>query len=80
VNPDHLFLGTPKENMDDRDSKERQARGEKIGLSKLTEDEIRKIRELRKMGQTQQEIADQTGVSQMSISNVLSGKTWKHVE
>jgi hypothetical protein len=29
VNPDHLFLGTNKDNCDDRDKKKRQAYGEK---------------------------------------------------
>lgn len=34
VNPDHLFLGTPKKNSEDMVAKGRQARGERHGLVK----------------------------------------------
>lgn len=45
VNPDHLFLGTNAVNMADRDSKDRQAKGEKIKLAKLKESQVRQIRQ-----------------------------------
>ena len=35
-NPNHLFVGTQRRNIEDRDSKGRQARGEKQHLAKLT--------------------------------------------
>src|SRR5208282_6121991 len=37
VNPAHLFLGTIQDNMSDKMAKNRQAKGSKIGVSKLTE-------------------------------------------
>lgn len=79
VNPDHLILGTNSDNVRDRDSKQRQARGERNGAAKLTEQKVRDIRVLRKGGLTQQCIADMMGVNQTKISNVLRGETWKHV-
>lgn len=79
-NPNHLFLGTPTENMRDRDNKGRQARGERQGLATKTEADIQNIFALRKRGLTQQQIADKYGVGQNKISEILLRQTWKHVE
>lgn len=39
VNPDHLVLGTHNDNMSDMVKRNRQARGEKTGNNKLTEEQ-----------------------------------------
>lgn len=46
VNPDHLFLGTHQDNMDDMYAKQRnnQARGQRHGLSKLSDNQAQAIR------------------------------------
>jgi hypothetical protein len=44
VNPDHLFLGTKKENSEDMVSKNRQASGEKLSQSKLNDQLIIQLR------------------------------------
>ena len=44
-NPNHLFLGTNYDNLVDKVAKERQARGEKHGMSRLTEAQVLEIRE-----------------------------------
>lgn len=54
--------------------------GAKNGNSKLTDDQVRDIRQLYVDGITQYELADKYGVSQALISNIVRGKTWKHVE
>lgn len=54
--------------------------GEKHHASKLTEDAVREIRELRAAGRTQQSIADVFGVSQVLIGRVLRGLNWAHVK
>lgn len=76
INPEHLFLGTTQDNMRDRDEKNRQAKGERITNSKLTESEIR---EIRKSTETNVSDANKYGVSASAISYVKNRQTWKHV-
>ena len=56
-----------------------KAKGEKQGSSKLKESDIPKIFELRKIGYSQQKIADIFKVSQHTISMVLLKKSWTHI-
>jgi len=79
VNPNHLFLGTNAANMLDMVEKDRQARGEQHGESKLTEVDVRQIRRWYDAGMTKTEIAKKFGVSRSTIYRALSGVNWKHV-
>lgn len=80
VRPDHLFLGTNRENMDDKIRKGRQFRGEQLkGLCKLSEHKVRQIRQLAKDGNTHQAIADQFGVDRTNIGFVVRRETWAHI-
>lgn len=77
VNPYHLFLGTNADNVADSARKGRRAKGEKNGSSKLTKEEVLDIRDLYATGEwTQQELADEFGVSNPAISYLLSRRTW----
>ena len=78
-NPAHLFAGTITDNHRDMVSKGRQLKGEQFPQAKLTDDGVREVRRLRMAGLSQQAIADRFGVSQVVISLILRGKTWKHV-
>lgn len=78
VNPKHLFLGTVKDNNDDKISKGRQAKGEKIFSSKLTKEQVIKIRELIK-SKTIKELSKIYRVARSTIHAVISRKTWRHV-
>lgn len=53
--------------------------GEKNGRCKLTENDVRKIRELRAMGMKQKEISSLFPVSMNMISSIITGVSWKHV-
>ncbi len=77
VNPEHLFLGTFHENMDDMVAKNRQAAGERNSHAKLTNEAVRAIRS---SSLKQQELAEMFGVTQPTISEVQSGKIWRLVE
>ncbi len=74
VRPEHLFLGTHQENMDDAKHKGRCHLGERHGASKLTWEKIDKIRLMR--GQPQKVISLAFGVSQSAVSKILSGELW----
>jgi len=79
VNPDHLSLGTHRDNAQDRNRKGRQARGEKHGRAKLTEAKVREIRELRTSGVSIPQLSYQFGVGIRAIERVIHHRTWKHV-
>lgn len=74
VNPDHLFLGTHQENMDDMIRKDRGAAGERHGATKLTADQVAAILlDERLLG----EIAAEYGVTQTAIYNIKRGARWR---
>ena len=76
VNPDHLFLGTQQDNMDDMVRKGRQSKGELNGGAKLTEAGIKLIRgDSRSLSK----IADDYGVVKSHICNIQNFKIWRHV-
>src|ERR1700688_660605 len=81
VNPDHLFLGTGKDNADDRDKKGRRIapRGENVATSKLTEREVCLIKEMRTRGIKQADLASRFHTCQTNISSIVRGVSWKHV-
>lgn len=80
VRPDHLFLGTPQENVADSVAKGRSARGEKNAHTKLTEEDVIAIRETYAAGGiTHRELAHQYNVSRKSIGDIINRRRWKHV-
>ena len=55
-------------------------RGSETGRAKLTEDTVREIKSLLKLGEySQKEIAVRFSVSQPTISGIIRGKNWTHV-
>lgn len=80
INPQHLFLGTHDENMEDCKSKERHQHGERQWMAILTEADCQSIRELYHSGaHTQRQLGRQYGVAQSTISAVVRRVNWKHV-
>lgn len=80
VNPDHLWLGTCADNQSDMARKARALRGERNPCAKLTEDQVRKIRQLLDEGLPQTQIAEMFGIQQMQVSRIKSRSRWAHVE
>lgn len=77
VNPDHLFVGTVKDNCQDMLSKDRDAmigvRNNKAKLSNLDVIEIK----LSKEGTTK--LSKKYGVCNSTIKRIRSGKSWRHL-
>jgi hypothetical protein len=82
VNPEHLFLGTPNDNMQDKMEKKRHKAwsGENHGMSKLTSAQVLEIRKLCKIKKRHNEIAKMFNVSSSYISAIKRGVTWPHLQ
>jgi hypothetical protein len=76
-NPRHLLLGTHRQNMDDMTRKGRAPRGERYGVSKLTEAQVLEIKnfELTKWGDMTQ-LARTYNVTPQTISLIFRNKRW----
>lgn len=79
-NPNHLFLGTQKDNIHDAIKKGRNTRGEKQWSAKITGKEVKEIREIASCGAPHREIAKAFGLSQANVSRIVSKKLWKHIK
>jgi hypothetical protein len=77
VNPDHLFLGTQKENIHDAAAKGRRAVGERHPGAKLRAIDVKRIRERLRAGHTQVAIAKDYGISQDTVSKIKLNRLWK---
>lgn len=76
----NLAWGTLKDNVVDRVRNGHCAKGEKIANSVLNENKVKDIRLLFSMGKSVAEIAREYGVDWNTISYVVKGRTWKHVQ
>ncbi|TGU44616.1 XRE family transcriptional regulator [Mesorhizobium sp. M2D.F.Ca.ET.145.01.1.1] len=75
INQRHLSWKTRAENMADAIRHGTTTRGERSHHAKLTEAEVRQIRNLRgKM--LQREIGDLFGVTQQTIGDIMTGRRW----
>ncbi len=81
VNPDHLYLGTQRDNIDDRVRADRSHRpqGVKHPMVKLTEDKVLQIRQMIKTGMYHRIIAEVFGVHKVTISDINTRKRWAHL-
>lgn len=72
VRPDHLFVGTQQDNVDDMHAKERHVdppifRGTENAKATKEFDDVEHARSLRASGLTQRAVADLLGVSQSTV-------------
>lgn len=88
INPDHLTIGTQKQNIHDCIDQGRfpePRTGETNGQHKLTEADVREIRRLRNPEDglrptSYQSLANQFGVSYTAVYFAANRIQWKHVE
>ena len=81
VNPQHLFIGTAKDNSDDAKRKGRLVvqKGESCHYHKLTEEEVLIARTLHRQGWKIADLARVANVTPCCVSLAVRGLTWKHL-
>ena len=72
VRPDHLFLGTTQNNVDDKFNKGRNN-------SKLTDEQVIFIKSYPIYRGSQRDLIKRFNVSQQLISGIVNNKRWKHI-
>ena len=83
INPEHLELGTFKDNMNDKVKRGRQAKGEQNARSKLKEYQVIEIKRILKQGSSLKHnaklLSEKYGVAVATINDIYYGNTWKHI-
>ena len=81
VNPAHLLLGTHKDNVSDKYNRGRNIPqdGSRNNYAVLNDDDVSLIKERLANGEKQKDIAMTYGVTQSQISNIATGKQWRHI-
>lgn len=94
INPKHLFLGTPKENINDSSKKgrlhfgknngaytrpDRKPVGDRNGSSKLNTKQVLEILDRVKGGELPSRIHKDYGISKPHAYQIANGKSWKHL-
>lgn len=77
VRPDHLFLGTPADNSADMVAKLRNRRGTDHGRHKLTEDQVRFIRDSKLPSRY---LAKQFHIARSLIYTIKRRIIWSHLQ
>lgn len=77
VNPTHLWLGSHADNARDRSLKGRSSH--LTGRRRLTAEIVREIRTAVDSGETQRVVGSRFGVSQTTVWEIWSRRTWAHV-
>lgn len=76
INPDHLYLGTQKQNVQDQIDAGTFVRGSKNGKARLTEDQVYSIRA---SNLSCRELATIHNYSYYGMWDILKGRSWKHL-
>lgn len=79
VRPDHLFLGTPLDNMIDMHAKGRAAIEGRHGMAKIAETDVPEIRRVHAEGVSLSELGRKYGVVYTTIRSIVRRETWKHI-
>jgi hypothetical protein len=82
VNPEHLYIGSHSDNMQDMVRRGRRSHTKQKGSSHtraiLTEEQVRDIK-MRLSNETVRGIADSLGLKKHVISDISAGRTWKQI-
>lgn len=83
VNPDHLFVGSRRDNLNDAKKKGRNKLlgrpGERHYLTTFKDEDVIEIRKLSKNGEACAHIARMYGKSETAIRWIIQRKSWQHL-
>ena len=80
VNPDHLREGTQADNIKDKMIRNRQAKGEKNGQAKLTEEQVLAMKEKYETGgHSLAGLGREYGISVTAVMYIVTGRNWSHL-
>lgn len=79
VEPTHLVQGTFAENSADMSRKGRAVSGTRHHSSKLSEDEVRSMRNDFNMGASKKSLSRKYGICRSAVKKVVELRTWKKV-
>jgi hypothetical protein len=86
VNPNHLFLGSRRDNDTDMRAKRRnsltpgqrgETRGERNAQAKLNENDVGEIRRRKQLGENWNVLAKEYGVQRQAIWKIWRGLRWR---
>lgn len=77
VRPDHLWIGSRKENLNDMVLKGRSNAGAKHWNAKISESDVVGIKERRAKGCTVRSIAQEYEISRSQVDRICKGKRWR---
>jgi hypothetical protein len=72
----NLLWGTQRQNCEDTIRHGRSTRGTKNARAKINEKVVHEIRGRRKLGEALKSIAEDFGISQQSVCDIMAGRTW----
>jgi hypothetical protein len=81
VNPEHLFLGTDKDNAIDRNAKKRNRsnKGENNHTCKTSIHTVTTIKQMLKAGFSRKELVEFFHKTKNIVDCIATGKSWQHV-
>lgn len=79
TNPDHLFLGTHKNNMEDKIAKGRGSTVKSISNAKLTRAQVLYVWGHRNSTITAQTLATELEVNEYTVRDIWLKRTWTHI-
>lgn len=84
VRPDHLFIGSQEENIQDMDKKGRRVKkpcpGTANGRCRLSEEDVRLIRAASASGARTRAIAKQFGIGRTQVQRIVARQSWTHID
>lgn len=79
VRPDHLFLGTKKDNTDDAVRKGRMPHGESHKLHKLSAAQVTEIRQRHSSGESRRALRTDFRISKSQVQRIVTAASWRHL-